>query len=260
MDRYMWQEDEWTTHSLRLSQMQVLKPVILTLKTVTATNRKVHSSGYILSTIWRSGCQIQHSQFHRRKCFYFEIIPDPGLHRKLWGGFYPSFPFSYLERLVRSIISFLTTYFHYHHHPGVGPYEFTIKDGRRWSASQAYMHPSLHRTNLTAHDCSMVTRVLFEGKKAVGVEYVRGGETIRARANKEVILSLGTLCALFLPIPLGIIIYDIVIWGVHFHIFREFSYCVGIVSSKFRSFLTSDFALNKNILSLTTDRSSLFSK
>ena len=100
MDRYMWQEDEWTTHSLRLSQMQVLKPVILTLKTVTATNRKVHSSGYILSTIWRSGCQIQHSQFHRRKCFCFEIIHGTGLHRKLWGGFYPSFLSSYLERLV----------------------------------------------------------------------------------------------------------------------------------------------------------------
>ena len=74
---------------------------------------------------------------------------------------------------------------------GVGPYEFTIKDGKRWSASQAYMHSALHRRNLTAQDGSMVTKLLFEGTKAVGVEYVKNKQTVRAKANKEIILSLG---------------------------------------------------------------------
>lgn len=76
---------------------------------------------------------------------------------------------------------------------GVGPYEFTIKKGKRWSASQAYLRPATKRKNLTTRDRAMVTRILFEGTKAVGVEYIHKNQVIKVKANKEVILSGGAL-------------------------------------------------------------------
>ena len=75
---------------------------------------------------------------------------------------------------------------------GVGPFDRTIHNGKRWSASQAYLRPALDRKNLTAQDRAMTLKVIFEGDKAVGVEYMHKNQIKRAKANKEVILS-GTL-------------------------------------------------------------------
>ena len=57
---------------------------------------------------------------------------------------------------------------------GVGPMDMTTYKGKRWSASQAYLRPSLSRKNLKTETNTLVTRVLFEGTKAVGIEYVKG--------------------------------------------------------------------------------------
>ena len=56
---------------------------------------------------------------------------------------------------------------------GVGPMDMTTYKGKRWSAAQAYLRPALSRKNLTAESKALVTRVLFEGTKAVGVEFVK---------------------------------------------------------------------------------------
>ncbi len=76
---------------------------------------------------------------------------------------------------------------------GVGPYELTIKDGKRCSAAVAYLKPVLGRPNLEVQVRAHSTRVIFEGKRAVGVEYVQGKERKVARANREVILSGGAV-------------------------------------------------------------------
>uniref|UniRef100_A0A8C4X0E7 Choline dehydrogenase n=1 Tax=Eptatretus burgeri TaxID=7764 RepID=A0A8C4X0E7_EPTBU len=68
-----------------------------------------------------------------------------------------------------------------------------IITGQRWSAACAYLHPSLSRPNLTALNGALATRVLFEGTRAVGVEYERNGNIERAYADKEVILSGGAI-------------------------------------------------------------------
>jgi len=78
-------------------------------------------------------------------------------------------------------------------HEGVGPFDRTIHNGQRWSAAQAYLHPALNRPNLTARDKAMTLRVIFENDKAVGVEYVHGNQVKRAKAEKEVILSGGSI-------------------------------------------------------------------
>ncbi len=76
---------------------------------------------------------------------------------------------------------------------GFGVWQMTVKDGRRCSAADAYLRPALGRGNLTVEVGAFVNRVVFEGKRAAGVEYVRRGETIVAHAEKEVILSGGVI-------------------------------------------------------------------
>jgi choline dehydrogenase len=76
---------------------------------------------------------------------------------------------------------------------GVGWYQVTIKDGKRCSAAVAYLHPAMERPNLRVETRAQATRILFEGKRAVGVEYVQNGETKVARASGEVILAGGVI-------------------------------------------------------------------
>ncbi len=75
---------------------------------------------------------------------------------------------------------------------GVGYYQTTQKDGKRCSAAKAYLVPSLDRENLTIMTDTNVNKILFENKKAVGVECLnKNGELITIKATKEVILSSG---------------------------------------------------------------------
>jgi choline dehydrogenase len=76
---------------------------------------------------------------------------------------------------------------------GVGLYQLNQKDGQRHSAADAYLRPALGRENLTVESHARVTRVLFEDRRAVGVEYVREGQTRSVRVAREVVLSAGTI-------------------------------------------------------------------
>ncbi len=66
--------------------------------------------------------------------------------------------------------------------------EQTIHEGKRWSAASAYLKPALKRPNVDLLRC-FARRVVFEGKRAVGVEVDRGGKIEVVRANREVIVS-----------------------------------------------------------------------
>ncbi len=75
---------------------------------------------------------------------------------------------------------------------GAGYFQFTIKDGERCGVSKAYLKPARARSNLNIECEALVERVLFEGKRAVGVEYLQSGERYKIYAEKEVILSGGS--------------------------------------------------------------------
>ncbi|MEU5880631.1 choline dehydrogenase [Spirillospora sp. NPDC047279] len=77
---------------------------------------------------------------------------------------------------------------------GFGPFDRTIRRGRRLSAAGAYLHPVRDRPNLTVATGAFVHRVLFEGRRAVGVEFTRGRgrAPLRVRAG-EVILCGGAI-------------------------------------------------------------------
>ena len=77
---------------------------------------------------------------------------------------------------------------------GVGFFQLTSKNGRRCSAAVAYLNPARPRPNLTIVTHAQVTRVLLEGRRAVGVEYAdRGGKKHVVKAGKEIVLSGGTI-------------------------------------------------------------------
>jgi choline dehydrogenase len=75
---------------------------------------------------------------------------------------------------------------------GFAKFDRNIYKGRRWSAARAYLHPVKNRPNLTVQCLAHVNKVLFEGKRAVGVEYSRFGKTRTVQGN-EVILSGGAI-------------------------------------------------------------------
>ncbi|RCW44502.1 choline dehydrogenase-like flavoprotein [Halopolyspora algeriensis] len=69
----------------------------------------------------------------------------------------------------------------------------SVHNGRRWSTVDGYLRPARRRRNLVVRPGAQVTRVLFEGRRAVGVEYLRGDRREAVRADAEVILSGGAV-------------------------------------------------------------------
>jgi choline dehydrogenase len=78
-------------------------------------------------------------------------------------------------------------------HEGFGPMEMTVGDGMRASAARVYLRPALKNPKVRLVTGAMVKRILFEGKTAVGVEYLRHGQVETVGARREVILSAGSI-------------------------------------------------------------------
>ncbi|MGE3912513.1 MAG: GMC family oxidoreductase [Chloroflexota bacterium] len=82
-----------------------------------------------------------------------------------------------------------------HNHPdatGVGPIPCNNPNGIRWSTALGYLNPARHRLNLTVRPNCLVQKLVFEGKKAVGVEVESGGERFIVKGH-EIILSAGAI-------------------------------------------------------------------
>jgi choline dehydrogenase len=76
---------------------------------------------------------------------------------------------------------------------GVGYYQLATRNGLRSSSATAYLRPARRRENLAIETSAHASRIVFEGGRAAGVEYRRGGRLVTARANREVILAAGAL-------------------------------------------------------------------
>src|SRR5262249_25530139 len=76
---------------------------------------------------------------------------------------------------------------------GASVVDLLVRDGRRQSVFRSYVFPYMDRPNLTVLPNALVTRLLIESRRAVGVEISRDGRTHRIRADAEVILSLGAI-------------------------------------------------------------------
>ncbi len=74
---------------------------------------------------------------------------------------------------------------------GAGLYQTTTRKGARCSTAKAYLKPAASRANLRVVTDALTTRILFEGRRATGIEYSVRGQTRTARAARELILSSG---------------------------------------------------------------------
>ena len=74
-------------------------------------------------------------------------------------------------------------------------FQVNQKNGRRWSAARGFLKPVLNRPNLRLETGVHVERVLFDGKRAIGVEFSRAGQRLSAKAEGEVILSAGSVAS-----------------------------------------------------------------
>jgi choline dehydrogenase len=80
-----------------------------------------------------------------------------------------------------------------HQQEGFGAMEMTVHNGLRWSAASAYLKPAMKRGNVKLVTRAYVNRVMLEGKRAVGVEYEVGGETLVAKARREVVIAASSI-------------------------------------------------------------------
>lgn len=76
---------------------------------------------------------------------------------------------------------------------GLGTMDMTVYKGRRWSTARAYLHPAMKRPNLTVYDKALAQHVVFDGKRAIGLDFTHRGELKRATVEREVIISAGSI-------------------------------------------------------------------
>jgi len=76
---------------------------------------------------------------------------------------------------------------------GAGIYQTTIKNNRRCSAAVGYLRPAKGRPNLTVETGCLVRRIVFEGVRAIGVDYAKDGIAQRAHADSEVLVTAGAI-------------------------------------------------------------------
>jgi choline dehydrogenase-like flavoprotein len=78
---------------------------------------------------------------------------------------------------------------------GISYFHVNQKSGRRWSTARGFLKPALSRLNLKVETKAHATRILFEGKRAIGVEILQNGTSRRILARKEVVLSAGAIAS-----------------------------------------------------------------
>jgi choline dehydrogenase-like flavoprotein len=87
---------------------------------------------------------------------------------------------------------------------GIGPCQMNARGGLRYSTSEAYVHPATRRPNFRLQSGVTVARVIFEGRRAVGVEIIENGQRRTLRAAREVILSAGVIGSAHLLLLSGV--------------------------------------------------------
>jgi choline dehydrogenase len=101
---------------------------------------------------------------------------------------------SFIEAAVEAGIP-RTTDFNTGSNEGIAYFHVNQKNGRRWSAARGFLRPALSRRNLTVETHAHATRILFEGRRSIGVEIRQNGSVRRILARKEVILSAGAIAS-----------------------------------------------------------------
>jgi choline dehydrogenase len=76
---------------------------------------------------------------------------------------------------------------------GFGPVDRTTRGGKRWSTARGYLTEALARGNVTVATGALALRILFDGRRAYGIDYEQNGQTLQARVRREVLLTAGAI-------------------------------------------------------------------
>jgi choline dehydrogenase len=76
---------------------------------------------------------------------------------------------------------------------GFADMQMTVHDGLRWSAANAYLWPAIKKGSIAMETRSLARRIILQGKKAIGVEYMQAGEVKQAFASRDVIIAASTV-------------------------------------------------------------------
>jgi choline dehydrogenase len=76
---------------------------------------------------------------------------------------------------------------------GFGRIDMTVHGGRRWSAADAYLKPAMRRPNVDVRTSALATRIIFDGQRASGIAYLKGGVERVVEATREVIVAAGAI-------------------------------------------------------------------
>ncbi|VWX61550.1 GMC oxidoreductase family protein 1 [Burkholderiales bacterium 8X] len=76
---------------------------------------------------------------------------------------------------------------------GVGYLQLNTRKGRRWSSYEGYLAPARRRPNLVIHQQAAASRIVFDGDRAVGIDYLHEGRPVSARCEAEIVLCAGAL-------------------------------------------------------------------
>ena len=76
---------------------------------------------------------------------------------------------------------------------GFGAMEMTVHNGKRWSAADAYLRPALKLGSVNLETYAFARRILMSGKRAIGVEYEKGGKVVEARATRDVVIAASSI-------------------------------------------------------------------
>ncbi|MEU6206199.1 GMC family oxidoreductase N-terminal domain-containing protein [Micromonospora musae] len=87
---------------------------------------------------------------------------------------------------------------------GLGWFDLTVSDGKRFTVADAYLTPALDRPNLSVITDALARRIIVENGRCTGVEYTAGGTTVSVRADREVVLAAGTIGSAQLLLVSGI--------------------------------------------------------
>lgn len=83
--------------------------------------------------------------------------------------------------------------FNGHQQEGVGRFDVNICEGQRWNTSRAYLWPVMERPNFEIQTDALVTRILFKGNRATGVEFTANDQVHKVEAAEEIVLSAGAI-------------------------------------------------------------------
>ncbi|OWK02864.1 CHDH [Cervus elaphus hippelaphus] len=142
---------------------------------------KIHMPAALVANL----CDDTYNCGHPLHCAFLEAAQQAGYPLTEDMNGFQQEGFGWMDMTIHEGSSFKNEKLFYHSPIPPAPAPHPVVVSKRWSTACAYLHPALSRPNLTAETQTFVSRVLFEGTRAVGVEYIKNGQSHRGQLTEQ---------------------------------------------------------------------------